>query len=58
MTTEYDVIRAMFEAKQARDMADMLKVNQELKPLVQKSQDQLQGKIDINTLIPPSKQAQ
>ena len=59
MSTEYDVIRAMFDARQARDMAELLRTNQELKPFVQRSRDALQGKIDVNTLpLPPSKQAQ
>lgn len=59
MATEYDVIRAMFDAKQNRDMADLVKVNQELKPLIVNSNRVLKGMIDVNTLkLPPSQKAQ
>lgn len=49
-TTSEDVIRAMFDTKQARDLEKLRKVNQELKPYLERSTNLLLGKIDVNTL--------
>jgi len=59
MATEIDVIRAMFDAKQNRDLADLQRTNQELKPLIANSNRVLKGMIDVNSLpLPPSKRAE
>ena len=59
MSTEYEVIRAMFDSRNNRDMADLLKTNQELKPLIENSNRVLKGMIDVNTLpLPPAAKAQ
>jgi len=58
MATEIEIIRAMFDAKQTRDLADLKQTNQELKPLIENSNRILKGMIDVRTLTPPSVQAQ
>lgn len=58
MASEFEVIRAMFDAKQEKDMAELKKANQELRPLIENSSRVLRGTVDVNTLIPKSGQVQ
>lgn len=58
MSTEHELIRAMFDHKQAQDLANLRKANEELKPLIDNSNRVLKGMVDVNTLTPKSQQAQ
>ncbi len=57
MTIEQEV-RAMFDARQEKELATLKQTNQELKPLIENSNRILKGMIDVGTLTPPSVQAQ
>lgn len=54
MPSETEVIRAMFDAKQSQDMEKLLKINRELKPFLQRSNEVLH----LNSPVPQSAKAQ
>jgi hypothetical protein len=59
MSTEYEVIRAMFDSRNNRDMVDLLKTNRELRPLIENSNRVLKGLNDVNSMpLPPASKAQ